>query len=185
MLSSVPTNWADAVDSDAARRMYAYETPNRAWIKYLLTMVLPRQIRDEVVLSLFEKHIGSSARWAQHWYLDWDDLWAMQAAGHTIGGHGFSHEPLARLSPSEQRRDVGRMASILTEGLGRDIRPFSYPYGSFDAATADACRDAGFLQAFTTCGQPIHRDANVMNLPRIDTIHVEAELQKERACAHA
>lgn len=174
------TDWAAQFHAgrheESVSRIYDYESPQRARLKYFVNMELPIPLRVAAIESLFERHIGSSPRWARHWYLGWDDLVRMQAAGHTIGGHGFSHEPYGRLNPGEIRQDVARASIVLRDGLGPDLRPFSYPFGSMSGPVFDACRDAGFVHAFTTQRQWLCRKAHPMQLPRIDTIHVETAL---------
>ncbi len=177
--------WEEAVDPVAAERMYHYETPERARLKYLLTIVLPIKLRNAAVQRLFENHVGSAARWARRWYLGWDDLVDMQARGHTIGGHGFSHEPYLRLSSAARRDDMRRSFAMLQTGLGSCIRPFSYPFGSHDADVASVCRNAGFVHGFTTRQGWVSGAPDTHSLPRVDTIDVDAVLDKEHAWLHA
>jgi peptidoglycan/xylan/chitin deacetylase (PgdA/CDA1 family) len=179
------TDWLASVDAKAAETMYHYESPARARLKYLLTVVLPIELRNAVVDALFERHIGSITRWSRHCYLSWDDLTEMESLGHTIGGHGFSHEPYLRLAPTQRREDMRRVANVLRDGLGADIRPFSYPYGSFDADTIAVCREAGFVHAFTTESQWTTRGCDPLQFPRVDTIHVDNVLREEPACTKA
>ena len=169
----------------AAETMYHYETPTLARLKYFLTMKLPLDLRAAAGEELFESHIGSSARWARHWYLGWDDLVKMQSAGHTIGGHGHDHEPYDRLAPDEVRQDVLQVANVLREGLGPDVRPFSYPYGSYNRHAVAACREAGFVHGFTTHARWLQRQGDPLRLPRFDTIDVNALLREEVACHRA
>ena len=183
--------WADALERDEdaslgnAAAMYHYETPQRARLKHLLTMELPIAMRRDALETLFARHIGSASRWSKHWYLGWEDLVALRSHGHTVGGHGFRHEPYSRLSPREVREDVSRTAAILREGLGPDLRPFSYPYGSVTDDAVAACREAGFAHAFTTESRSVDDTCDLMRLPRIDTIHVGAVLEKELSCSQA
>jgi peptidoglycan/xylan/chitin deacetylase (PgdA/CDA1 family) len=169
----------------APASVYDYESPSRATLKYFLTLELPIPLRTAAVDWLFEQHIGSVARWARHWYLGWDDLVRMRAAGHTIGGHGFLHEPYSRLSPAEIRQDVMRSSVVLRDGLGADLRPFSYPYGSTSGPVYDACREAGFVQAFTTQRRWVTPGLDPMQLPRFDTIHVAQSLRRQLAWSAA
>jgi peptidoglycan/xylan/chitin deacetylase (PgdA/CDA1 family) len=166
-----------------ARATYDYESGDRARLKYLLTMVLPIDVRRQVVTALFKEHVGAPRRWARHWYLGWDELVALQSAGHTIGGHGFAHEPYARLASVEVEKDARRSATILNDGLGSDIRPFSFPYGSFDDGAVDAVRAAGFAQAFTTECRRLSVEDEPFRLPRVDTIRVDATLKEPVPCA--
>lgn len=176
------TDWIASMDQDAAESMYHYETPIRARLKYLLTIVLPRDVRNAAIDYLFERHVGSTMHWAQAWYLGWDDIARMQELGHTIGGHGHCHEPYVRLTPSEQLRDMFAVAAVLRDGLGSGIRPFSYPYGCAGNETRAACAQAGFAHAFTTQSRCIEFGSDPFQLPRIDTNHVDATLQQEYPC---
>lgn len=171
-----------SVDMEAATAMYHYESPQRARLKYFLTITLPVDVRTAAVDSMFLKLIGSPARWAQHWYLGWDDLARLESLGHTIGGHGHTHEPYSRLTPAQRRSDADQVAMVLRSGLGPDIRPFSFPYGRYDTDACTACREAGFAHAFTTESRHLTGSDNVLTLPRYDTIDVAATLQKGTAC---
>ena len=169
-------------ETDAASLMYHYETPPLARLKYTLTMKLAHETRSAVIDELFERHVGSSAQWARHWYLGWDDLAKMQSMGHTIGGHGYRHEPYQRLSAADTQRDILDAAAILRDGLGLEARPFSYPFGS---ATPQACElacTAGFVHGFTTQRAWLGPADDPLRLPRIDTIAVDAALKEETEC---
>lgn len=171
-----------ALNVDEAARVYHYETQARAELKYLLNMVLPAAMRREVVEALFSEHVGAHTRWSREWYLGWSDLVAMQGEGHTIGGHGHAHEPLALLPAAERGRDVQMCAAVLNEGLGVCLRPFSYPFGSFDFDVAATCRAAGFVHGFTTVARWLEPGCAAMQLPRIDAAAIEAELERPSTC---
>ncbi len=166
----------------AAQSMYPYETPLRAGLKHLMHMVLPIEVRNALLDELFERHVGSARRWARDWYLHWDHVREMDALGHTIGGHGFIHEPYLRMTPAQRRKDARAAAAVLREGLGPDIRPFSFPFGSFDQDASAACLAAGFAHAFTTEPRVIQSDERVDCLPRVDTIHVHTFLENAAPC---
>jgi peptidoglycan/xylan/chitin deacetylase (PgdA/CDA1 family) len=171
-----------SLDDIEGRRLYHYESTARARLKFFLTMTIPIALRNDVVASLFTRHVGSSQRWARHWYLSWDDLVRMRSKGHTIGGHGDAHEPYSRLTPDERRRDLLRTAAILREGLGHDLRPFSFPYGRATDDPAQLARDTGFVHAFGTEPRCMVRTDSPFDLPRVDTIHVDALLEPEKIC---
>lgn len=173
--------WLDQVNATTAQQMYHYEPPNRAWFKYLVTMVLPLDVRARVLDTLFRKHVGEPAEWAKKWYLSADDVRNLQADKHSIGGHGFTHEPLGRLSAEEQVSDLKRSFESLVGVLGRGNYPFSFPYGSFDEGSKEACESAGFAGAFTTQSRWCNESDKAFQIPRIDTINVEVTLRKEAA----
>lgn len=167
------------LDHAAAESLYHYEAPGLARIKFFVNVVLSPDLRDAIVHALFERHVGSLTRWAEHWYLGWDDLIELQAEGHTIGGHGYSHEPYSSMTPDARRRDLRQCATVLRNGLGPDIRPLSFPFGRFDDDTCAMCQGAGFAHAFTTQPAWLTGGSDVLRLPRFDTITVDATLDAE------
>ncbi|MCC7291149.1 MAG: polysaccharide deacetylase family protein [Phycisphaerales bacterium] len=175
-------DWLDGMNPVQAERLYAYESPERARLKHLLTGVLPISLRNHVLADLFARHVGSSAEWSRKWYLSPAQVVELHRAGHTIGGHSYAHEPLARLTRTELEHDVHRSARTLADLLGDAPRPFSYPFGSFNDDVIDGVRQAGFCAAVTTQSRPAHPADEAFALPRIDTIHVSAHLESEKPC---
>lgn len=169
-------------ESAAADSMYHYETQAVGRLKYTLTMKLPPEVRSAIVDELFERHIGSTAHWARHWYLGWDDLARMQSFGHTIGGHGYLHEPYQRFTAAQVQRDIRNAAAVLREGLGPEIRPFSYPFGSAPAQAGEFCTAEGFVHGFTTEHAWLRSGDDPCRFPRFDTIAVDAALEEEIEC---
>lgn len=179
----VSDDWLDDTSwHSEADRLYHYETPGRARLKYLLTMRLPPNIRNRHIKLLFRTRIGSPRRWSQEWYLSWDDIVGLQSGGHTVGGHGYLHEPLERLSEAQQKEDMVRVARLFQDGFGHTRRPFSYPYGRVGDSTPSLCRDAGFVQAFTTQERWLTQADDCFLWPRVDTIHVDQFIEQEAAC---
>lgn len=175
--------------SNAVSPAYAYEAPRRAAWKQWIHFQLPPTARNAILDDLMRRHLGDPGDWARSWYLSPDEVLAMQAAGHTVGGHGHSHEALAAQSPDAQAADLARCSMELTRLLGPGERPLSYPFGSVSNETRIAAQRAGFVAAFTTQAGTIElphgstatgRDGAFaeLSLPRIDTIHVGATLSR-------
>ena len=175
-------DWASTMDTDAALELYHYESATRARLKYFLNVTLPIDLRQPMIQSLFEQHVGSQKRWSRDWYLGWEDLVEMQSLGHSIGGHGDSHEPLTCLTPAQGRADIRQTARVLNDGLGPDIRPFSYPFGRYDEVTMASCSEAGFAACFTTEPHWIRSGTDARQLPRVDAMNVTAVLERDFAC---
>ncbi len=180
-----------SVQPVSASLNYAYESSARAVLKHRLHFEMPATARDAILDDLFRRHLGDPAEWARTWYMTSDDVRRLEAAGHTIGGHGHKHEPLARLTPTEQEADLSRCWKELTGILGRRERPLSYPFGSLSSETPAIARRAGFTQAFTTesrwvdlaantSGVDVSDEETTFRLPRVDTIHVARELDVTR-----
>lgn len=94
-------------------------------------------------------------------------------AGLAIGSHSLSHRSMAKLSPSEAKREATDSRQRLEDTIGRPVSSFAYPFGTrtdVDERTAAILAEAGYRTAFTSlhgaivAGAPI---ANPLLLPRI------------------
>jgi peptidoglycan/xylan/chitin deacetylase (PgdA/CDA1 family) len=83
-------------------------------------------------------------------YMGWAELRALQAAGHTIGGHGWSHRLLTHCSDAELERELGATRRALEDGLGVAVTTMSLPGGRCDARVLAACAAAGYAEVYTS-----------------------------------
>jgi peptidoglycan/xylan/chitin deacetylase (PgdA/CDA1 family) len=141
-------------DPAQAARTYPWDTPDVAQFKFLFNFVFAPGVRDDVVASLFRRHIGSESVFADDLYLSWEQAREMQSAGMVIGGHSHSHIPLARLAQPELAQDLRACRSLLDQRLSpQPLWPFSYPYGkhdSFNAATTALLKELAFDCSFAS-----------------------------------
>jgi peptidoglycan/xylan/chitin deacetylase (PgdA/CDA1 family) len=92
-----------------------------------------------------------------------------------IGAHSVSHRSLAHLSLAQADQEVRRSRALLEQRIGKDIRHFSYPYGSFGTCGKREfalARDCGYATATTTRHGTLstaHRN-RLHALPRIPII---------------
>ena len=63
--------------------------------------------------------------------LDWDDVAAIAALGHEIGGHTSDHLDLTTLTPVEALAQIERDRTMLGARGQRPVS-FAYPFGAFD-----------------------------------------------------
>jgi peptidoglycan/xylan/chitin deacetylase (PgdA/CDA1 family) len=88
-------------------------------------------------------------------WMTWNMLREMKAAGMTVAGHSVTHPIMARASRERQREEIIGCATRLAEELGEPMRHFSYPVGklnTFDSVTQDCLREAGVWNAFSYYG---------------------------------
>lgn len=84
--------------------------------------------------------VGRSGR------LTWDEVRALAAAGHEVGGHTLDHEDVTEVSLSEARRQIcDDHDAIVAQGLTPTT--FAYPFGHSDAAAAQILADCGYVYA--------------------------------------
>lgn len=81
-------------------------------------------------------------------FMTWDMLREMAAApGIEIGSHGLFHKPLADILEREARESVVASKKILEDKLGKKVRSFSYPCGSFNDRIVGLVKEAGYEYA--------------------------------------
>ncbi len=79
-----------------------------------------------------------------------DQVRAVAAAGQEVGSHTMTHARLAGADPDVLAAEVGESRRVLEDVLQAEVAGFCYPYGSYDAAAADAVRAAGYDNACVT-----------------------------------
>jgi peptidoglycan/xylan/chitin deacetylase (PgdA/CDA1 family) len=82
--------------------------------------------------------------------MDATQVRAVAAAGHEVGSHTMTHARLAGADPDTLSAEISGSRRLLQDVLQAEVRGFCYPYGSFDAAAADAVRAAGYDHACVT-----------------------------------
>jgi peptidoglycan/xylan/chitin deacetylase (PgdA/CDA1 family) len=90
------------------------------------------------VLFTLSKYIGQTNRWdlkacynVDH--LTWSELMEWLDSDCEIGGHSHTHICLTRLGVDEMKSEILLNKRVLEDGLGIQLRAFSYPYGEFNA----------------------------------------------------
>jgi peptidoglycan/xylan/chitin deacetylase (PgdA/CDA1 family) len=96
-----------------------------------------------------ERRFGWRHRDTEVWRLSLGELREVYD-GFGIANHTLTHPRLELLPLDAARREIGDGRSRLQDLFGQPVSGFVYPFGSFDAAVAQAVRDAGHAYARTT-----------------------------------
>jgi peptidoglycan/xylan/chitin deacetylase (PgdA/CDA1 family) len=89
----------------------------------------------------------------------------LAAAGIEIGSHAATHMRLAGAGPAQLTAEISESRTSLGALLGTEIRGFAFPYGSMDAASRQAVRDAGYEYACAV--EASTAEIGLMALPRL------------------
>lgn len=133
---------------------------------------LPRELTSAYLDWLGERTgRGRYAGPVDDLWMTWDMVRDLRDAGMEIGGHTEHHPVLARLSPADQARELGRCKQRIEEELGTAMTCFSYPVGgrdAFDRVSQSWLAAAGVRSAFNYYGGGrIDRASDRYDLPRI------------------
>ena len=90
----------------------------------------------------------------------------MERAGVRFGSHTHSHEILTSVTLDTARKEVEGSDSAIQLMLDRPCEAFSYPNGSWSAATRDVVANAGFKLAVTVERRAWTVDNDLLAIPR-------------------
>ncbi|HZS28389.1 MAG TPA: polysaccharide deacetylase family protein [Candidatus Angelobacter sp.] len=83
-------------------------------------------------------------------FLSWEQLKELQAAGHSIQSHGWSHKFLTSCSDAELAQELGRSREVLQDKLGTAAEEISVPGGRWDQRVIEACARAGYKRVYVS-----------------------------------
>jgi len=102
--------------------------------------------------------------------MNWDQVRELAEQGFDIGGHTASHMNLGFAGSGDLSTEVVEATQKLTEKLGREVKIFAYPYGTYRHYTNDvinAVKEAGCQLAFTTNTGIASEALNPYEIPRV------------------
>ena len=106
--------------------------------------------------------------------IDPDEMKLLAGVGIAVGAHTCSHPILARLSASEQTRELSESKRLIESVTGVPCDEFAYPNGGpgdFDAQTRKAVIAAGYRCAFTTVKRRVATSDDRFEIPRCTLTH--------------
>ena len=87
-----------------------------------------------------------------------------------VGAHTITHPVLSLRSTADQHREIVDSKKALERILDREVTTFSYPYGTrrdYTGETVELTRTAGFTCACSNFNEPIGRQTDLFQLPRV------------------
>jgi peptidoglycan/xylan/chitin deacetylase (PgdA/CDA1 family) len=117
---------------------------------------------------IISDRLGGTNEWDEGpvWQLmTGDQVRELAEAGIEIGSHAATHMRLAGASPAQLTAEIIESRTSLGTLLGIEIRGFAFPYGSMDAASRQAVRDAGYEYACAV--EASTAEIGLMALPRL------------------
>jgi peptidoglycan/xylan/chitin deacetylase (PgdA/CDA1 family) len=103
--------------------------------------------------------------------MTWDQVRAVQKAGHIIGGHTLSHPNLAHISDLEAKSEIEGCKQRLEKELSSPVEHFSYPHPALNPQCNDTTvaitRAAGYKSSVLTSRGPIRKGDEPLRLKRI------------------
>jgi peptidoglycan/xylan/chitin deacetylase (PgdA/CDA1 family) len=149
-----------------------YDTAEVIFIKRMLQVALPEDLRARIVNELFKRYVSIDEKaFASEVYMDQDQLRSLVDAGMTVGSHGYSHCWMNSIDRATQEREVDLSLDLLEQiGVPRKDWTMCYPYGAWNESLLDVLREKG-------CGLGVTTEVDLAStkkhdrllLPRLDT----------------
>jgi peptidoglycan/xylan/chitin deacetylase (PgdA/CDA1 family) len=128
------------------------DTKDVIFIKRLLQVEIPEDLRMKIVNLLFEKYIEISEDvFSRELYMNEDQLKHMLRSGMHIGSHGYNHYWWNSLNEKAMSNELNLSIKFL-KNLGVDMSNWTacYPYGSYDDQSIKMLKERGCKLAVTT-----------------------------------
>lgn len=142
------------------------------FIKRLLQVELPEEVRSAIVNELFAKYINlSENEFCTELYMTQEQLEHMHRLKMHIGVHGYNHYWWNKISTDKLEIEIDKSLNFLNE-LNIDTTNWTacYPYGGYNQAVVELIEKKGCKLAFTVETDIANLSKyNRLTIPRLDT----------------
>lgn len=122
------------------------------FVKRLLQVALPEELRKKMTTELFEKSVGmDESMFSRELYMSLDQIKCMVDCGMHIGSHGYDHYWLGSLPKEKQEFEISKSIEFIGM-VGGDVNNWTigYPYGNYNDDTIALLKQYGCKMGFTT-----------------------------------
>ncbi|KFC12274.1 polysaccharide deacetylase [Trabulsiella guamensis ATCC 49490] len=149
-----------------------FDTKEVIFIKRLLQVALPEEMRKNICRALFNTHVETTEEeFCDELYMSQEQLSQMASDGMHIGSHGYNHYWWNKLDSETLNNEIDKSIAFL-KAIGAHTENWTacYPYGSSSQEVTDILRGKGCKLAFTTAVDVAKTDVNdPLLIPRLDT----------------
>ncbi|MEK3882189.1 polysaccharide deacetylase family protein [Paenibacillus sp. PL2-23] len=118
--------------------------PEKPMISLMINVAWGNEYIDPILETLRGKGVKATFFLDGSWLKgNVDVARRIQAEGHEMSNHAYSHPDMKKLSRADQTSQIVRTQTLLKDLLGVDNVWFAPPSGSYNAATVQAAREQG------------------------------------------
>jgi peptidoglycan/xylan/chitin deacetylase (PgdA/CDA1 family) len=163
-------------DPAEAERIYYYESPIRARIKYAANMAVPVDVTERIVQAAVAASGRTMKDLAEEWFVSAEEIRAMDAKGMTIAMHGCTHRSLQSLGAAGIQEEIHHCSEYLSDLIGQRPTWYACPFGGSGAppqsvsAMRNAMAEVGVVASVSTEKKYVETGCDLLVLPRLDTV---------------
>ncbi len=151
-----------------------FDTKEVIFVKRLLQVELPEELRKKITDDIFVKTVGvEESAFSRELYMSVDQIKCMVDCGMHVGSHGYDHYWLSSLSKEKQEHEIAKSIEFIGN-IGGDPNNWTicYPYGNYNEDTIDLLKQHGCKLGLTTQVDLASPNDGVVDgiykLPRLD-----------------
>jgi|GEM_PF-625627 len=147
--------FSDKSAESSVRELLAPTHPQDVLIDnfFHLAKSLEAEQLEELSSALMKLRGKSDDAWRQRRFMmNWDEIRSMDPQIIEIGSHGQSHRLLTSITSTDANREIRESKTEIESNLGRKVRTFAYPNGTYDENIKGMVKDAGYVGAFAVGG---------------------------------
>jgi len=135
---------------DEFRRTYSRQNDDAATLAFKRAMnyYISYQWRGQILDALMAEVFGDEHPSAGNFYMQPEQLRALDHAGMVIGSHSATHPVFSRLGLVEQEAEIRDSFSFLRNLLARPVNTFAYPHGLLTPAAERLLDRHGCILSF-------------------------------------
>lgn len=129
-----------------------FDSKEVVFIKRLLQVALPEELRKKISSQLFERAVGmDESMFSRELYMSIDQIKCMVDCGMHIGSHGYDHYWFGSLNKEKQEFEIAKSIEFI-KTVGGDVNNWTigYPYGNYNEDTIALLKKHGCRMGFTT-----------------------------------
>jgi peptidoglycan/xylan/chitin deacetylase (PgdA/CDA1 family) len=107
----------------------------------------------------------------KNFYMNKKDIMVLDKLGMRIGGHGYGHKVLSKLTYNQQIIDISKSLNLLSNIIKKKIDIFCYPYGGFEVFNKDTIKILNkkkIIYSFNVDSKDWTLKSNKLYVPRYD-----------------
>ena len=116
--------------------------------------------------------------------MSWQQIRELERHGVEFGAHTFTHPRLDQTPASELEREIVHSKQFIEDKLGHAVDQFAYPYGRFDAASAEVVGST-YAGACTTRLGMVTATSDALAMERVEIFYVKNPLAMRHLSSRA
>jgi probable sporulation protein (polysaccharide deacetylase family) len=125
--------------------------PDKKMVSLMINVAWGNEFIDPMLHVLEKENVKATFFFDGSWLnKNMDIAKQIQAAGHELSNHAYSHKDMSKLSRASAKEEIVKTEQLLKDGLGVENRLFAPPSGDFNQETVQIAHELGLKTVLWT-----------------------------------